>query len=90
MCIRDSFDDPAQVGVLALPAQIAHDGVATGDENIGVAGTARPDDGRNGMAGYLAGGLNNFLDAEAAAVAQVVLAAAAIDRAQGQDMGCLL
>src|SRR5690606_37318473 len=66
--------------------ETADDGVAAGDQNVGVAGPPWADAGGDGMAGHLAGRLDNFLHTEAAALAVIVLPATFLHRAQSPDV----
>ena len=80
------FHDRAQLRVLRRPAQLAADFVAAGDEHGRIAGATRHDTRRDRAPGDLARHVEHFLDAEAAAIAQIVGAAALVERAQRQDM----
>jgi len=80
------FDDRSQVGILRLPAQLALQLGAGRHQHRRVARPPGPDARRNRMPGYLPGGCDDLLDAEPAAVAEVVRAAAVVQGFEGQDV----
>src|SRR5262245_27543320 len=79
-------DDSVYAGELGAPAQLVLGQVGAGDQDRRVGGAARRFDGRDLTAGDAAGGRDDLAHGIAAAVAQVVDPAAAVDRAEREDM----
>src|SRR5580692_11436 len=80
-------DDVVQGRAGRVPAQLTPGLVARGDRGGRVAGAARRQLDRDGVAGNLAGRLDDLPDAVAVAVAQVVdLVPARLDRLEGEEV----
>lgn len=81
-------EDVVEVGVFGLPAEVKLRLLGAGDEAGRVAGAAGFDFDGDGVAGDAAGGLDDLLDGEAAAVAEVVdHAVVRGEGVEGEDVG---
>jgi hypothetical protein len=65
-------DDVVDLGILRVPAKFGDGFFTGGDEECGVAGAAGADLDRDGVAGDAADGVDDLLDGESSAVAEVI------------------
>src|ERR1700736_4332179 len=81
-----AFDDLPNIRKLRYPAKFLPNFAAGGNQHRRIARSARPDFRMDLLPRYLARGIDHFLDGESLPIAQIVHAAATVQRAECQNV----